>query len=520
MSLRKALALSAIGLSLVGSPVSVSAQPEAQRSDDGLCRRAPSPVVLPPERERRREILRSEHSPAPEMRVPPPDLSAPPSPTPLPVIVDPSPSAAYEESIVVTGSRLARSDFESISPITTAGSELELTATPTDEADPDRGSAFRHRDRRAPEPEAGLLTAGDHDDLLNPELYARYVDTFLESEALEGVPRVDTRRVLTVKVEDRAGRALPFAHVTLTCGDGNQLTLATTADGTAVFFPELDRLGSRVSVSANYRGRRTPMSESVSLSRSGEAQEVAISVDASASPIRNFDLAIVVDATGSMSDELEYLKAELGSIVGDLREDHPDLDIRIGLVAYRDTDDDFVTRTFPLTGDISSMQGNLAQQRAGGGGDYPEAVEQAMARAVALNWRENAVRSILFVADAPPHADDIATTWRSAEVARSKRIQIVPVGASGVGPGAEYVMRAMAAVTQSRYIFLTDDSGIGNPHAPPTVDCYLVTSLESLIQRTLDSQISGRRVEPDQAEVIRAVGRYDRGRCRGSAAAN
>ena len=55
------------------------------------------------------------------------------------------------------------------------------------------------------------------------------------------------------------------------------------------------------------------------------------------------------------------------------------------------------------------------------------------------------------------------------------------MGASGVGPGAEYMMRAMSALTQSRYIFLTDDSGIGNPHAPPSVDCYNVTSLQTSI---------------------------------------
>lgn len=378
----------------------------------------------------------------------------------------------------------------------------------------DRGSSFQHRERRPPAPAAGLLTAGDHDDLLNPELYARYVDRFLESESLPGVPRVDTAHVLTITVEDRAGRPVPFADVTLTCTDGNQFTLATTADGAAVFFPELDRLGTRVSVSANYRGRRAPSSQSVVISRAARAIEQTISVDTSAAPVTRFDLALVVDATGSMGDELEYLKAELDSIIGDLRRDHPNLDIRIALVAYRDTTDEYITRTFPFTRDLAAMRGNLAQQSAGGGGDYPEAVEQAMARAVALDWREDAVRSILFVADAPPHADDVASTWRSAEAARARRIQIVPVGASGVGPGAEYMMRAMAAVTQSRYIFLTDDSGIGNPHAPPAVDCYLVTSLESSIQRVLDGQISGRRVEPDDNEVIRTVGRYDHGRCR------
>ncbi|HMN53788.1 MAG TPA: VWA domain-containing protein, partial [Sphingopyxis sp.] len=88
-----------------------------------------------------------------------------------------------------------------------------------------------------------------------------------------------------------------------------------------------------------------------------------------------------------------------------------------------------------------------------------------------------------------------------------------PVAASGVADKAEYAMRAMAAATQSRYLFLTDDSGVGNPHAPPAIDCYLVTRLDALVRRVIDSQISGRRIEPNDKEIIRSVGKYDAGKC-------
>ena len=113
------------------------------------------------------------------------------------------------------------------------------------------------------------------------------------------------------------------------------------------------------------------------------------------------------------------------------------------------------------------MQARSApRSAAGGGGDYPEAMDQAHGpRGRRSDWRPDAVRSLLLVADAPPHDENVAKTWPAAEAARAPRIQIVPVAASGVGDTAEYVMRAMAAATQSRYLFLTDDSGIGNPHA-------------------------------------------------------
>ena len=123
------------------------------------------------------------------------------------------------------------------------------------------------------------------------------------------------------------------------------------------------------------------------------------------------------------------------------------------------------------------------------------------------------MKTLLLVADAPPHDQDIALTWRAAEHLRAERVHIVPVGASGVADKAEYVMRAMAAATQSRYTFLTDDSGIGNAHAEPDVDCYLVTRLDQLLRRVIDSQLSGRRIEPEDREIIRSVGNYDAGRC-------
>ena len=94
--------------------------------------------------------------------------------------------------------------------------------------------------------QSGQLTAGEHDDLLNPALYARYVTQFLAGETLHGVPRVDTGKALYVTVTDTTGAPMPFATVTLRCSDNNTLSLTTMADGRAVFFPDLDRLGQTV----------------------------------------------------------------------------------------------------------------------------------------------------------------------------------------------------------------------------------------------------------------------------------
>jgi len=359
-----------------------------------------------------------------------------------------------------------------------------------------------------PRPQSGLLTAGEHDDLLNPELYAAYLRRSNLGQELPVLPRLDTSRVLTVTVKDDAGRPVPFAPVELACADGGRLKLATTADGTVSFFPDLDRLGRKVWLRAGQDDWRE-----VAIAAGSGGQQVQFTQRGEAVKASKLDLMLVIDTTGSMSDEIRYLQAELQSILSSLRQRHPGLDIRVGFVFYRDLGDDYVTQTVPLTRDFARAQAELGQRWAGGGGDYPEAMDQAMVRAAGQDWRPDAVKSLLLVADAPPHDENVGLAWRASEVLRHSRVQIVPVAASGVADKAEYVMRAMAAMTQSRYTFLTDDSGIGNRHAPPAIDCYLVTRLDSLLRRVIDSQISGRRIEPEAQEVIREVGNYDHGKC-------
>lgn len=406
----------------------------------------------------------------------------------------------------MTGTRTPMPNLSATSPVTVIGSsEVAVSSSESVVASPDRRGGARE-----PLP-SGQLSAGDHDDLLNPELYADYVGKYLQSQQVENIPFVDTRQVLTVAVQDESGRPAPFANVTVTCADGNSLSLGTLADGTAAFFPVLDRLGRQVRLSVGGGGGQQP--RIVDLSGRVGGQRQVLTLPGAAAAVRRFDLAVVLDTTGSMGDEIEFLKNELRAIVRRLQDSHPGLDIRMALVAYRDEGDVFVTHSYGFTGSGEEMEQRLAAQSGDGGGDEPEAMDQALIRALALDWRPDAVRSLLLVADAPPHREYLARAWNAVEAARARRVQIVPVAASDTSDLAQYVMRAMAAATQSRYLFLTDDSGIGNGHAEPAIDCYLVTKLESLIGRVLDSQISGRRVEPREEEVIRSVGDYDHGRC-------
>ncbi|MGV3482702.1 MAG: vWA domain-containing protein [Sphingobium sp.] len=366
--------------------------------------------------------------------------------------------------------------------------------------------------RPQPPAQSGLLTAGDHDDLLNPELYADYAEHFLQESGQRDLPFVDTRKRVAVKVVDAGGRPVPFARVDVQRG-GSPLRLVAAADGTASFYPAFDRVPARTTVRvASAAGNAA---RALDLGGRG-ARSIAIALPGTAPAVSAMDLALVIDTTGSMGDEMAYLQAEIDSIVARLKREAGNLDLRISVIVYRDEGDDYVVRSTPLTADIRSVRATLARQEAGGGGDMPEAVAQAMAAAERMEWRPGAAKAILLVADAPPHEEDFGPTLASTERLRARGVQIVPVAASGVEESAEYVMRTMAALTQGRYIFLTDDSGVGNPHAEPNLACYAVTRLDQLIGRVLAGIAEGRRIEPQPGEVIRIVGNYDRGRCLGA----
>lgn len=371
---------------------------------------------------------------------------------------------------------------------------------------PPVGTERQFAPEQEPALQAGLLTAGDVDDLLNPAQYAEYAGRFLQQQG-SNLPFVDTRTRVTIKVVDSRGRPVPFARAEVR-RNGGVLRLITAVDGTTSFFPRFDQVPQQTAVSV--------------LSSAGSAQRsfsftgtrlVQVSLPGSTAGPSAMDLALVIDTTGSMGDEMAYLGAELQEIVTRLQRNAGQLDLRIGVILYRDDGDAYVVRSVPLTADINTIKALLEQQKAEGGGDMPEAMDQAMAAATHLQWRTGAAKALLLVTDAPPHDDALAASLQATEQLRKSGVQIVPVAASGVDATAQYVLRTMAAMTQGRYIFLTDDSGIGEEHAEPDVSCYLVSRLDQLLARVLAGIATGKRVEPRPGDVVRTVGTYDRGRC-------
>lgn len=120
------------------------------------------------------------------------------------------------------------------------------------------------------------------------------------------------------------------------------------------------------------------------------------------------DVVFVLDTTGSMGGLISAAKEKIWSIASTMASAQSSPEIRMGLVAYRDRGDAYVTRVLDLSGDLDSMYAALMDFQAAGGGDGPESVNQALHDAVhKISWSrdQNTYKVVFLVGDAPPHMD-------------------------------------------------------------------------------------------------------------------
>jgi hypothetical protein len=189
---------------------------------------------------------------------------------------------------------------------------------------------------------------------------------------------------------------------------------------------------------------------------------------------------------------------------------------RWSLVLYKDHGDEYVTRNFDFTTDTNRFRQNLRAQSAGGGGDIPEAVVEGLGAGMKQQWRtnNNVAKLVFWVADAPAHPGEGQKLAAVIRDAKKKGVHIYPVASSDADDSAEYQMRAAAQMTSGRYVFLTNDSGIGNSHAEPHIPCYNVSRLDHAIVRMIQVEMSGHFVEAESKQVIRSVGKPNKeGKC-------
>lgn len=218
--------------------------------------------------------------------------------------------------------------------------------------------------------------------------------------------------------------------------------------------------------------------------------ECAIKVSATPTADKTVDIAFIVDATGSMSDEIQFLKDDMMDILNKVKALQSDKKFRTGALFYRDENDEYLTKHDNFSNDPSVTLNFIKKQEAHGGGDFPEAVHTALERTIQnLSWTEGGYARLAFlILDAPPHHNQevLSSVHMCIKQFAAQGIKIIPVSASGIDRSTEALLRLMAIFTDGTYVFITNDSGVGNSHITPSVGEYQVESLNSLIVRLIN----------------------------------
>ena len=333
-------------------------------------------------------------------------------------------------------------------------------------------------------PSAGKLTAGEVNDFAKWALWTNVLDQSHKQYIADW--KMQPRVRFTAQVTNTEGYPLCDIPVNLVDDKGNTIFQARTDNtGKAELWNGLQSEASERPLFITVEDRcieAKPFSEAgilpIRLSGPCASPEVA-------------DVFFIFDATGSMGDELRYLQAEMQDVIRRSQSAVDGLKIRTGALVYRDHTDEYVTRISRLTDDISATQKFISEQHAMGGGDYEEAIPEAlMASFNAAGWSEEARARIAFlVLDAPCHQDSVTLRLLHEQVfnAAAQGIRLVPVVCSGLRESGELLMRSLALFTNGTSFFLTDDSGIGNSHLKPTTDSLRVEHLNDMLVRTIIS---------------------------------
>jgi Mg-chelatase subunit ChlD len=351
-----------------------------------------------------------------------------------------------------------------------------------------------------PPPNATPVTAGVVDDNAD---FAAYLAYRSRHPGLPARDR-DVSERYRLAVHDRAGRPVPDADVRLfAAGREQPLWARTDAGGQVWLHPRAAGLaGSVLEVQVSKPGAdgRGTLQGRALLQR-GQRDQLQITLDgAHALAPTRLDLVFLVDATGSMADEIGKLRDSMRAMADEMARLPSRPSICYGLVAYRDRGDAFFVRGQDFTDDLRAFQRGLAAVQAGGGGDMPEALNEALHTAVhRLSWRGgDTTRLVLLVADAPPHLD-YGAPWYDDDMqgALARGIKLLTIGASGLDEGGEYVFRQMAQYTGGRFVFLTyadarqPGSGPGR-ETVHDVDNYSVQTLDRLVVRLVREELARR----------------------------
>lgn len=180
---------------------------------------------------------------------------------------------------------------------------------------------------------------------------------------------------------------------------------------------------------------------------------------------KTLEMVFVLDTTGSMGGLIEGAKQRIWGVVNEVMQSAAKPDVRVGLIAYRDKGDAYVTQVLPITEDLDKVYTTLMDYRADGGGDTPENVRGALLAGVRnAGWSQsssNIAQIVFLVGDAPPHEDyrELQDSLTTAAEALRKGM-IVNTIQCGNDSATKKFWQDIAQRGQGQYFLIPQDGGV------------------------------------------------------------
>ena len=354
-------------------------------------------------------------------------------------------------------------------------------------------------------PNVEILRGGIQDDNRD---FGAFLD-FLQRTDAPGSIKLDLSERVVIDLTDRDGYPLSNADVRIYHAGKLVHKARTLSDGRALFHPRavgVDQQAQNFTVEVvpptGFKPQQQ-MEQTTFTGRNG-LWKLQAPYARPQDPVK-LDLLFCLDCTGSMSDEIERIQKTMMQIVAKFNALPGKPKTRWGLVQYRDHGDDYVTRVHDFTDDVGLFQKQLDACKAGGGGDTPESVNDALDKAVEnVSWdRGDAIRLVFLIGDASPHMDyanDVKYT-ESMQKAQRRAIKIYPLAASGLDKTGELIFRQLAQYTLGRFLFISYGSG-ANASTPHEVrQPNQSNNLDDLIVDIVTGEVNARATPRQQPEV-------------------
>ena len=223
----------------------------------------------------------------------------------------------------------------------------------------------------------------------------------------------------------------------------------------------------------------------------------------------DLDLVFLLDTTGSMSSEIQEAKERVRQIASALQEARPQETVRLGVVAYRDRNDAYLTRVQPLSADIDEVFGFLVTLEAGGGGDAPEDVVSGIDAALDLDWSPTADKQVFLIGDAPPHLDYADGPDLDALLDRARQQEVVlhAIGCRSLSTSGIETFQRIAWSTEGTYQHIgrveTDTSGLAEAMLDTLTQPTAETRTPLKLWRSSERPPTGGRDLRDRGVLVR-----------------